>query len=169
MSKVIVIANNIRSTYNIGSIFRTSDGMGVKQLILTGYTPYPAIENDKRLPHLVAKLTRQIQKSSLGAEQHLPFAHHDSAADVIDNLKKKGYRIVALEQHASSTQLNEYTPPGKIALLLGEEVSGINPALLDMCDDIIEIPMVGSKESFNVSVACGIALYALTNCSATDA
>lgn len=160
MPNIIVIAHNIRSTHNVGSIFRTSEGFGVSSIILSGYSPYPTTTNDTRLPHISDKLTAQIHKTALGAETMVPFVYQESVD--LDDLKKQGYRIVALEQDARSVSLNKYEAPDKIALLLGEEVEGITPELLDQCDDIIEIPMFGQKESFNVSVAAGIALYALT-------
>lgn len=161
MTEIVVIAHNIRSTHNIGSIFRTSEGFGVKRVILSGYTPYPELPNDKRLPHIAEKLTKQIHKTALGAENLVPFEHQESPD--FDSLRKAGYRIVGLEQNERSIRLNDYRPPEKLALLLGEEVEGISPELLSQCDDIIEIPMKGQKESFNVSVATGIALYSLSN------
>jgi 23S rRNA (guanosine2251-2'-O)-methyltransferase len=160
MPEIIVIAHNIRSTHNVGSIFRTAEGFGVKKIILSGYTPYPRIENDPRLPHISDKLTAQIHKTALNAEEIVPFEYYE-ALD-LEEFKKDGYRLVALEQAEHSTLLNDYTPPEKIALLIGEEVHGIEPKLLKQCEDIIEIPMWGQKESFNVSVATGIALYSLT-------
>ena len=160
MPEIIVIAHNIRSTHNVGSIFRTSEGFGVKRLILSGYTPYPAIANDPRLPHITRKITDQIHKTALGAEEMVPFTY--ATEPDLEHLKNDGYRIVALEQHIHSIALPSYKSLKKIALLLGEEVSGVSPELLAQCDDILEIPMHGQKESFNVSVSTGIALYALS-------
>lgn len=166
MPEIIVIAHNIRSTHNVGAIFRTSEGFGVKKIILSGYTPYPFIAGshpairDERLPHIREKLTAQIHKTALDAELLVPFEHQELPN--LQALKDVGYRIVALEQDATSIQLSNYKVSTKIALLLGEEIEGIEQALLSQCDDIIEIPMQGQKESFNVSVATGIALYALT-------
>jgi tRNA G18 (ribose-2'-O)-methylase SpoU len=157
--EIIVIAHNIRSTHNVGSIFRTSEGFGVSRIILSGYTPYPSIKNDTRLPHISNKLTAQIHKTALGAEEIVPFEHQE--VPDIQSLEDAGFRIVGLEQDASSIMISEYKPSEKIALLLGEEVEGITKELRDVCDDLIEIPMDGQKESFNVSVATGIALYAL--------
>lgn len=159
MPEIIVIAHNIRSTHNVGSIFRTSEGFGVEKIILSGYTPYPHTERDGRLPHISQKLTEQIHKTALGAETMVPFEYQESPD--LATLKETGYRLVALEQDDHSITLKEYSAPHKIALLLGEEVHGIEQSLLDQCDDIIEIPMKGQKESFNVSVAAGIALYEL--------
>jgi 23S rRNA (guanosine2251-2'-O)-methyltransferase len=158
--EIIVIAYNIRSAHNVGSIFRTSEGFGVNKIILSGYTPYPKIPNDTRLPHLSLKIDSQIHKTALGAETMVPFEYQ--AKPNLAKYKDSGYRIVGLEQANRSISLASYTAPQKIVLLLGEEVHGIEKELLDQCDDIIEIPMVGKKESFNVSVATGIALYVLS-------
>lgn len=160
MPEIIVIAHNIRSTHNIGSIFRTSEGFGVSKIIISGYSPYPRLLNDKRLPHISAKLTDQIHKSALGAEDMVPFEYIETPD--YESYKNQGYRIVGLEQDARSVMLNEYKAPDKIVLVLGEEVKGITDDMRFICDDLIEIPMVGKKESFNVSVATGIALYGLT-------
>lgn len=160
MPDIIVIAHNIRSTHNVGSIFRTCEGFGVSKIILSGYTPYPTIPRDTRLPHIRDKLTAQIHKTALGAETMVSFEYQ--AEPDLKTLQVAGFRLVGLEQDARSSVLSNYHAPEKIALLLGEEVHGIDQSLLDQCDDIIEIPMVGQKESFNVSVAAGIALYALS-------
>jgi tRNA G18 (ribose-2'-O)-methylase SpoU len=161
MRDVIVIAHNIRSTHNVGSIFRTCEGFGVKKLILSGYTPYPVIENDPRLPHIAQKITGQIHKTALDAETLVPFEHVDELD--IDAVKSAGYQIFALEQHPNSVPLLDAQLPDAVALLLGEEVEGINATHLQKADTIIEIPMSGRKESFNVSVAAGIALHIITS------
>ena len=160
MPEIIVIAHNIRSTHNVGSIFRTAEGFGVKKIILSGYTPYPKVKNDPRLPHILEKITSQIHKTALGAETLVPFEY----AETLDlgTLRLAGYRIVALEQAEHSITLRNYRAPEKVVLLLGEEVHGVTPELLAQVDDIVEIPMHGAKESFNVSVATGIALYELS-------
>jgi len=157
MPTVIVIAHNIRSAHNVGAIFRTCDGFGVSQLILSGYTPYPTVPDDQRLPHIRDKLTAQIHKTALGAETTVPFRYCETPP--LAELARDGFSIVALEQSARSVQLPAFAPPERTVLLLGEEVAGITDELLDQCDTIIEIPMYGTKESFNVSVATGIALY----------
>jgi tRNA G18 (ribose-2'-O)-methylase SpoU len=159
MLDIIVIAHNIRSIYNVGSIFRTADGFGIKKIILSGYTPYPKIENDQRLPFIYEKISKQIHKTALGAEDSVSFEYQDKPD--FESLKNDGYKLVALEQDKRSIKIQDYHTNSKIALLLGEEVNGINKNFLDACDDIIEIPMYGTKESFNVSVSAGIALYCL--------
>lgn len=160
MPEIIVIAHNIRSTHNVGAIFRTSEGFGVSKILLSGYTPYPLLAKDSRLPHISAKLTSQIHKTALGAEEMVPFEYQETLN--LGTLRLAGYRIVGLEQDARSVMLPDYHPSQKVALLLGEEVQGITPELRSQCDDLVEIPMHGKKESFNVSVAAGIALYGIT-------
>lgn len=165
MPELIVVAHNIRSTHNVGAIFRTAEGFGVKKIILSGYSPYPKTPDDHRLPHISAKLTAQIHKTALGAETIVPFEYQEYPD--FAQLSNNGFRIVGLEQDARSVPLNAYHPPEKIVLVLGEEVEGISAELLNKCEDIIEIPMVGAKESFNVSVAAGIALYELSRARPT--
>lgn len=160
MPEIIVIAHNIRSTHNIGAIFRTCEGFGVKKIIISGYSPYPRTKCDTRLPHIADKLTEQIHKTALGAEAMVPFEYNEKP-ELVD-LKHAGYRIIGLEQDNRSIMLPDYKVPDKIALILGEEVHGLTDELRSSCDDIVEIPMFGQKESFNVSVAAGIALYALS-------
>lgn len=162
MPEIVLIAHNIRSTYNVGSIFRTAEGFGVSKIILSGYTPYPRLQNDPRLPHIAEKLTNQIHKTALDAETIVPFEYHESLdAWLYANKAGEDIPILALEQAPNSTSLREAKPPHKFALLLGEEVHGIEPHYLSYCKEILEIPMHGKKESFNVSVATGIALYQL--------
>ena len=160
MPDIIVIAQNIRSTHNVGALFRTADGFGVSKIILSGYTPYPKQQPDPRLPHIAEKLHAQIHKTALGAESTVPFEYHETLD--LQSIKDQGYTLIALEQNEQSTLLQHYTSPAKVALLLGEEVHGITNEHLEQCDAVIEIPMQGKKESFNVSVAAGIALYALS-------
>lgn len=159
MPHVIVIAHNIRSTHNVGSIFRTCEGLGVQKIILSGYTPYPKHPGDTRLPHLADKITKQIHKTALGAEELVPFEYRENLNT--SQLKTEGYVVAGLEQDARSIPLSHYATPEKLALLIGEEVEGISSPLRDQCDALLEIPMFGQKESFNVSVATGIALYSL--------
>jgi len=162
--EIVIIAHNIRSAHNVGSILRTSDGFGVSRVYCTGYTPYPTLVRDTRLPHIRDKLTAQIHKTALGAETTMPVTHADDILPVLDRLARDGYHIIALEQAPNSIKLPDFIPKSnKIALLLGEEVQGTPQDLLARCGTIIEIPMIGRKESFNVSVAAGIALYGIRN------
>ncbi len=159
MPDIVLLAHNIRSTHNIGAIFRSAEGFGVSTIIVSGYSPYPELPNDSRLPHIVQKISSHIHKTALGAEAHVAFEYRENPP--IQELRARGYRVVALEQAKTSQLLQYYRTPEKVAILLGEEVHGVTDELLAACDDIVEIPMFGKKESFNVSVAAGIALYQL--------
>lgn len=159
MPEITLLLHNIRSAHNVGSIFRSADGFGVKNIVMTGYTPYPSYKGDVRLPHLASKLTKQIEKTALGATASVPFEYHDN---LLTWLEANTLPLVALEQVPTSTPLNKFVPPEEFVLVLGEEVDGIPDELLRRCEQAVEIPMIGRKESFNVSVAAGIALYALT-------
>jgi rRNA methylases len=156
--EIVIILHNIRSILNVGSIFRTAEGFGIKKIYLTGYTPNP----ESGLPHVREKISKQLHKTALGAEDLVKYEYNSNVVKIITSLKKQSYKIVGLEQDEKSVMLPDYRPnQSKIALLLGEEVNGIDPELRKVCNDIIEIPMFGQKESFNVSVATGIALYHL--------
>jgi tRNA G18 (ribose-2'-O)-methylase SpoU len=162
MTDLVIILHNIRSTYNVGAILRTAEGFGVRTAVFSGYTPFPEIKNDPRLPHLRDKITRQIAKSALGAEKMVKIV---AVEDFVKWAEENKYQLVALEQAENSRKLPTLRAadlPERVALLLGEEVHGTPPETLRKCVEIIEIPMKGQKESFNVAVAAGIALYKLT-------
>ncbi len=161
MRSIVVIAHDIRSTHNVGSLLRTADGFGVDHIYFSGITPYPMDLNDGRLPHISQKLSKQIAKTALGAEKSVSWSHESDISQLINNLRQSGYRIIGLEQTPNSTKLTTYQPPEKCALLLGAEVEGLSTNLQTYCDDLLEITMYGKKESFNVTIASAIALYAL--------
>ncbi len=163
MPEVILIANDIRSSHNVGALFRLCDGLGAKELVLVGITPYPKFSGDKRLPHLSKKITNQINKTALGAEKSVKWAYHQSLSDAVSELKKMDYGVVALEQDKKSVPIKKYKPPSKIALIVGNEVSGLSSKELELVDGIVEIPMHGKKESHNVVTATAIAAYHLLN------
>jgi len=146
-----LILHNIRSSHNVGAIFRTADGAGVSKIYLTGYTPKPVDQ--------FGRLDKTIGKTALGAEKTVSWEYLESPARLISKLKKAGVEIVALEQDPKSVSYKKAKLKFPVALLLGEEVGGINKDLIKKCDQIIEIPMRGQKESLNVSVATGIAVY----------
>jgi tRNA G18 (ribose-2'-O)-methylase SpoU len=166
--QMILSLHNIRSCYNVGAILRTAEGFGVSRVILSGYTP--RIHDTNLLPHLRDKLDREIHKTALGAEDMLDIY---SSGDIISELKKlrsDGWQIVGLENNISNVPLFALNNPAlksalkdKVVLVLGEEVSGIDNSLYDIIDLFVEIPMRGQKESFNVSVAAGIAIYGIMN------
>lgn len=148
-----VIAHNIRSLHNVGSIFRTADAFGVSKLYLTGYTGRP-----DNMVHI-----NKIAKAALGAEKWIPWEHHKSAVRIIKRLQSEKVKIVALEKHKLAASLKTFKPKFPLALVLGEEVRGVSKPILALADDILEIPMMGKKESLNVSVAFGIAAYKIAN------
>lgn len=160
MVKIAVILSDIRSLHNVGSILRSADGFGVSHVYFSGYTPYPLQPNDTRLPHESRKLTDQIRKTALGGEL-LPASVHATFEEAIDAARTDGYQIAALEQAKTSIELPSFRPTHNTALVLGNEVTGIPDSDLKQVDVILEIPMFGTKESFNVSVSAGIALYQL--------
>ncbi len=150
--QIVLVLDNIRSTHNVGSLFRTADGFGVSKIFLCGVTPDPV---DR-----FGRDRNDIAKVALGAEKIIPWEHVGSTIEAITKLKNHGYRIVALEQAERSISLKDFPTTKKdIALVLGEETQGLVTDILDACDIVVEIPMQGAKESFNVSVAAAIALY----------
>lgn len=165
---ISLVAHDIRSTHNVGAFFRTCDAFGIDEIIFSGYTPYPRLEKDTRLPHLSDKITRQIHKTALGAESTVIFSKFEDITDVVKSLKAKKSILVALEQSADSKPLEEVVANlensgniSSVALFVGNEIHGVDEELLEKMDYIIELPMRGSKESLNVSVSAGIALYEL--------
>jgi 23S rRNA (guanosine2251-2'-O)-methyltransferase len=139
-----VICQNIRSLFNVGTVFRTGDAFGVTKIFLTGYTGTPP--------------RNEISKVALGAEDWIPWEHHRQPGRLIMKLKAQGVRIVALEQvPGRSVDVNTYEPHFPMALVLGYEVKGLPARLIALADDVVEIPMYGIKESLNVGVAFGIA------------
>lgn len=162
MPSIVLVLHNIRSSHNVGSLLRSADGFGVATVYCSGFTPYPEIQNDPRLPHLREKMTKQISKTALGAEKTLSIATIPNLGEVCDKLKDDGFTIAAVEQTSNATPLPDYKPPKKLALVLGNEVDGLSKEELAFCDVCLEIPMHGQKESFNVSVAGAIALYQIT-------
>lgn len=162
---MILVLDNIRSAYNVGAILRTAEGFGVEKVVLSGYTP--RVHDANLLPHLRDKLDREIHKTALGAEDMLDIY---SSGDIISDLrefKKQGWQIVGLENNIDKPLVRMGSAEmksrlsDKVVLVLGEEVNGIDYSLHDIIDLFVEIPMKGQKESFNVSVATGIAVYAM--------
>jgi len=150
---IYLILHNIRSAYNVGAIFRTADAIGVKKIYLTGYTPAPL---DR-----FGNPRKDIAKSALGAEKTVPWEWSKNPSALIRKLKKEKIFVAGLEQSAKSVDYKKFRPGARTVLLVGNEVLGISKQLQGNCDALIEIPMRGGKESLNVSVAAGVALYRL--------
>lgn len=162
MPRLVLLLDNIRSAHNVGSILRTAEGLGVKAVYALGITPYPTQSGDQRLPHVAAKATNQIAKTALGAETHITCTYAADPVQLISQLKKQGYKIIALEQAPASVALSKLDQLGdKLALVLGNEVDGVSQALVDLSHLTAEIPMPGKKESLNVAAAAAIAIYQL--------
>ena len=161
--KLYLIADNIRSAHNVGAMLRVAEGLGVSEVFLCGITPYPKLlSGDQRAPYLAEKIQRRIAKTSLGAELTQVWSYQPDIKSLISNLKARNITVVALEQSATSIPLSQFKCNGEVALVVGNEVSGIDPEILNACSQIVEIPMLGQKESFNVSTAAAMALYYLT-------
>lgn len=158
-----LILDNLRSTYNVGSILRTANAVGIDHVICVGTTPYPAISNDPRPGHVASRNTREIAKTALGAETSIHISYESELSEVLHKLRESLIQILALEQSDKSMSLFEFkaSNSSEYALILGNEVNGVNLTALMPSDIILEIPMKGSKESLNVSVAAGIAMYQL--------
>lgn len=166
--KLVLVLDNIRSTYNVGAILRTAEGFGVSRVILSGYTP--RIHDKKLLPHLRDKLDHEIHKTALGAEDMLDIYSSDDIFSDLKKMQSEGYKIVGLENNIQDERLFSLCDDDlkekigdSLVLILGEEVHGIDNSLYEIIDLFVEIPMHGKKESFNVSVAAGIAIYAIIN------
>lgn len=159
MRTIVIIVHNLRSTHNVGSLLRTAEGLGVRKVYLTGYTPYPQQDQDTRLPHIAAKLDQQIHKTALDAESSVEWEYEPDVSVVLQKLRAEAFVIGAIEQTSEAVPLPEWRPPEKLALIVGREVEGIEPEVLEMTDIHLEIPMFGSKESFNVVQAAAMALY----------
>lgn len=186
-NKFYLILHNIRSAYNVGSIFRTADGAGIEKIYLTGYSPTPII-NDEIYPRTNSpeangtgfrstefrtrrdyghepvelhktKAQKMLAKTALGAEKNVSWEKNKSLNNLIKKLKKEKFQIVALEQDKKSIDYEKFKTEFPLALIAGNEVRGIDKRILKKCDAIIEIPMRGKKNSLNVAVAVGIAGY----------
>jgi len=159
--RIVVVAHNLRSAHNVGSVMRTGEVFAVDTLHVTGFTPYPQHPGDERDPILAARQTRRLAKAAAGAERTMPWKRHDDVQELLDALRADGFTVVGLEIDPNAVGLGDYRPDTQVALVLGDEVRGISPELRAQCDVLLQIPMYGRKSSLNVSVAAGIALYAL--------
>lgn len=149
-SGIVVVLDNVRSTHNTGSVFRTADSFGIDKVYLCGICPVPP--------------SPEIRKVALGAEQVVPFEHVADTAALVDRLRADGYTVVAVEQTVNSVKLDRFsrTPGARYALVFGNEVEGVQQEVVDRCDFSLEIPQCGTKHSLNVSVSAGVVLWAVT-------
>ena len=148
-SGVVLVLDNIRSAHNVGSAFRTADAFGVDRLYLGGICPVPP--------------SPELRKVALGAEEVVPFEHVEDVVDLVRRLKAEGYTVIAVEQTVNSVKLDTFQPDAasRYALVFGNEVEGVQQAVVDACDFSLEIPQRGTKHSLNVSVSIGVVLWGL--------
>ena len=145
-----VVLNDIRSLHNVGSIFRTCDGVGVQKLWLCGITGYPP--------------NQRLAQTALGAERQVPWEYRRDVVALLKELKADGYQIVLLEQMVESLSYDAFIPQAPVCLVVGNEIAGVSPQIIALCDAAIDIEMAGAKNSLNVSVAFGVAAYHFRSC-----
>lgn len=148
---IIVVLENIRSAYNVGSVFRTSDAFLVEAIYITGYSAKP--------PH------KEIKKTALGAEDSVSWSHFANASEAIADLRGKNYKVYAIEQVENSTYLHDldWKTDEPIAIVLGNEVTGVEQTTIGLCDGCVEIPQLGMKHSLNIATAAGVVLWELVS------
>ncbi len=146
-NKVVVVLDNIRSHHNVGSVFRTADAFLVEAIYLCGYTPLP--------PH------RDIQKTALGATDTVEWKYFSTTLQAVQHAKTLGYQVAAIEQATPKTELQDFKPASKVALIFGSEVGGVDDAVLAAADVCVEVPQFGTKHSLNISVCAGVVLWDL--------
>lgn len=157
-----LILSDLRGAGNVGSILRTANACGVELIYACGYTPYPKLPSDNRPPHVVTSNSRSIAKTALGAELTMPIRHFSDTVTAIAEAKRDGFEVIIIEQAETSLNLFSFAPADtKLALVLGNEIDGVVPAICELATAILELPMIGTKESLNVSCAAAIALYQL--------
>lgn len=144
---VIAVLENVRSAYNVGSVFRTADAFLIEAIYITGYTAKP--------PH------KEIRKTALGAEETVSWKHFANATQAVRTLKQDGYKVFAVEQVVNSISLEKFDATGKIAVIFGNEVIGVEQSTIAVCDGTIEIPQLGMKHSLNIATAAGVVLWEL--------
>lgn len=145
---VIALLENIRSAYNVGSVFRTADAFLLESVYLCGYTAYP--------PH------KEIKKTALGAEDSVTWKHFRNIGEAIEEIRSLGYKVYAVEQAVDSWKLGSFTAEDdKVAVIFGNEVTGVEQSTIALCDGVIEIPQLGMKHSLNVATAAGVVLWEL--------
>ncbi|HTA28119.1 MAG TPA: RNA methyltransferase [Bacteroidia bacterium] len=143
---IIIVLDNVRSMNNVGSVFRTADAFLIEAIYLCGVTATP--------PH------REIQKTALGATETVNWKHFETTIEAVNSLKNEGYKVYAVEQADKSIMLDKFTPDSnKLALVFGNEITGVEQAVIDVCDACIEIPQYGTKHSLNISVSAGIVVW----------
>jgi tRNA G18 (ribose-2'-O)-methylase SpoU len=145
---ITIVLDNVRSALNVGSVFRTSDAFLIEKIILCGITACPP--------------NKEIRKAALGATDSVTWKYVENTTDAIQKLIKEGYYVIGVEQADRSTLLNQFAlPKNPIAIIMGNEVNGVNQQAIDLCNEVIEIPQFGTKHSLNIAVTTGIVIWDL--------
>jgi 23S rRNA (guanosine2251-2'-O)-methyltransferase len=146
---IIIVLENIRSAYNVGSVFRTSDAFLIEAIYIIGYSAKP--------PH------KEIKKTALGAEETVDWKYFKTTAEAVEELRGNGFNVYAAEQAEGSFKLNAigFEPEEKIAVIFGNEVTGVEQSTIGLCDGCLEIPQLGMKHSLNIATAAGVVLWEL--------
>jgi len=144
---IIVVLENIRSAYNVGSVFRTADAFLIEAIYIIGYSARP--------PH------KEIKKTALGAEETVTWKYFKTTEEAIEELRKESYKLFAVEQTKESISLEKFSILGKLAVIFGNEVTGVEQSTIHLCDGCIEIPQLGMKHSLNIATAAGVVLWEL--------
>lgn len=153
--KISLILHDVRSAHNVGSLFRSSDALGISEIYLTGYTPAPIDRFGRKV--------KEITKTALGAEETIPWHSVKSLDSVIKKLRKANVQIIAIEQSKNSIDYKKLRANGDTVFILGNEVDGLSEKILNRVDKIVEIPMKGEKESLNVAIAGSVVLFRILN------
>jgi len=156
-----LILADVRSAHNVGAILRTADATAIELVYACGVTPYPRVSGDNRPPHVAAANHRSIAKTALGAETSVPVLHLPDTSSAIREARSSGFKIIVIEQAEISLKLYNHRPSSPTALILGNEVTGVPRDIIELADTVLELPMLGQKESLNVAVTAGIVMYQL--------
>lgn len=162
-TKIYLILDNVRSCYNVGSLLRTAEGLGIAEVALCGITPYPELKKDTRPPYLAQKISARIHKTALGAEANQKWSYFKQTGQAIEAYRLKGATPIALEQREDAKVLTSLKIKGDIAMVVGSETAGISDEIIAQCEKTVSLAMEGQKESFNVAAAGAMALFYLKN------
>jgi len=163
--ETFLLVNNVRSIYNIGSLFRLADAVGLSKLYLTGFTPYPKKTDDDRPAYVATKTDQAIKKTALEGLGNVAWEYHPNAVDVCQKLKGDGVLLVGIEQTSTSLNYLDYLKSDHflesqaVCFIVGHETGGVDQDVLDLCDKVIEIPMLGKGKSLNVAMSATVVLY----------
>ena len=160
---VILIADNIRSLYNVGSLFRLADGLAIEAIYLCGMTGYPFVENDPRPAWVAKRADKEIRKTGLAGVDSIPFRYFENTVNATHELRASGYQIISLELASNSLDYRKASYQFPLAVVVGHETEGVNDLILNKSDLIVHLPIYGKGRSLNVSTATSAMLYHLNS------